>query len=76
VRRLCDEEGNVSFLGMVGLVEHFEYTCGCGQSYPGDPMIGVRFSDGRSDEFWKEELRTSKTAPPKNAQIGLRGRAL
>jgi hypothetical protein len=56
VKGLSDEEGEASLLGMIGMVEHFDYSCGCGQSYPDDPMIGVRFFDGRMEEFWKEEL--------------------
>ena len=29
---------------------------GCGQRFPDDPMIGVRFPDGALQEFWREEL--------------------
>lgn len=56
VHCLIDDEGNRSALGKQGSVEYFEYSCGCGQSYPEDPMIGVRFGDGTIDEFWREEL--------------------
>lgn len=42
--------------GRDGIVEYFEYDCGCGQTHPGDPMIGVVFRDGTREEFWKEEL--------------------
>lgn len=45
-----------SFIGRLGLVKYLEYDCGCGQTYPIDPMIGVKFSDGTSEEFWSEEL--------------------
>jgi hypothetical protein len=45
------------FVGKRGVVEHLEYSCGCGQSYPDDPMVGVRFADGDLQEFWREELR-------------------
>lgn len=45
-----------AFLGAEGTVEYLEYTCGSGQSFPGDPMIGVRFEDGALEEFWFEEL--------------------
>jgi hypothetical protein len=45
-----------SYIGRFGLVKYLEYSCGCGQSYPDDPMIGVRFADGKIEEFWKEEL--------------------
>ena len=40
----------------IGQVIFFEYDCGCGQTFPGDPMIGVKFCDGKIEEFWKEEL--------------------
>jgi hypothetical protein len=45
-------------VGWWGQVEYLEYECGCGQTYPGDPMIGVRFAgnDNLLEEFWKEEL--------------------
>lgn len=39
-----------------GEVVFFEYDCGCGQTFPSDPMIGVKFRDGEIEEFWKEEL--------------------
>ena len=45
-----------SLVGLSGTVEYLEYDCGCGQSYPGDPMIGVRLEDGTLEEFWAEEL--------------------
>lgn len=45
------------FIGRSGTVSFLEYSCGCGQSFPGDPMIGVAFEDGRQEEFWREELR-------------------
>ena len=65
---LADGEGDASFLGMKGVVEYYEYDCGCGQSFPGDPMIGVRFSDNRVEEFWREELIVvgprGKSSPP------------
>lgn len=45
-----------SFCGAKGIVVYFEYDCGCGQTYPNDPMIGVRFVNATLEEFWKEEL--------------------
>lgn len=58
------------FIGRTGVVEYLEYSCGCGQRYPDDPMIAVRFADGALQEFWREELA------PLSAQnrIGLQGR--
>ena len=44
------------FIGRSGVVEYLEYSCGCGQRFPDDPMIGVRFPDGTGQEFWREEL--------------------
>ena|SRR5258708_35879653 len=55
VTRGTDETFDPSYKGRVGIVEYLEYGCGCGQSYPQDPMIGVRFR-GDVDEFWREEL--------------------
>ena len=52
-----DETFDPRFVGRVGTVHYFEYECGCGQSYPDDPMIGVQFRGGEGEEFWKEELR-------------------
>ena len=52
-----DDTFNYDFVGRIGVVEHFEYDCGCGQSFPEDPMIGIRFSDKTIGEFWKEELQ-------------------
>lgn len=44
------------FVGRVGRVEYLEYRCGCGQTYPQDPMIGVVFLTGEREEFWREEI--------------------
>jgi hypothetical protein len=51
-----DETFDYSLKGQIGVVEYFEYECGCGQHYPDDPMIGVRFQKDRIEEFWAEEL--------------------
>lgn len=56
VCQIVDETAPKRFLQRLGIVEHFEYSCGCGQSYPHDPMIGVRFANGELEEFWSEEL--------------------
>jgi len=45
------------FKGKTGEVYYFEYSCGCGQSFPADPMIGIKFENGEIEEFWKEELK-------------------
>lgn len=45
-----------AFVGRMGRVEYLEYECGCGQSYPDNPMIGVRFESGDIEEFWREEI--------------------
>ena len=44
------------FLGMIGTVEELDYRNICGQRYPRDPMVCVRFADGDRDGFWSEEL--------------------
>ena len=55
---LADDTADVEFLGQQGQVLYYEYSCGCGQTFPNDPMIGVQFGD-RKAEFWKEELARS-----------------
>jgi antirepressor CarS-like protein len=57
VVRLADETANRAWLGRTGSVKFFSYDCGCGQTYPSDPMIGVELPSGKVEEFWKEELR-------------------
>jgi hypothetical protein len=52
---LADETANARFFGKHGEVVWFEYSCGCGQTYPNDPMIGVQFKS-KVEEFWKEEI--------------------
>jgi len=44
------------FIGKSGTVLYLEYQCGCAQTYPHDPMIGVLFEDGSEEEFWPEEM--------------------
>ncbi len=46
------------YVGLCGTVVYFEYDCGCGQTYPTDPMIGVRFTDQTVEEFWREEVQS------------------
>ena len=50
-------------VGQYGTVAYLEYECGCGQTYPDGPMIGVVLVNGKQEEFWSEELR-AVTAPP------------
>ena len=57
VVQLVDETGNRRWLGRIGVVKYFDYSCGCGQTYPDDPMIGVESCRGKVEQFWKEELR-------------------
>lgn len=45
-----------SFIGRFGVVKYLEYDCGCGQSFPDDPMLGIRFFTGEMTEFWPEEV--------------------
>lgn len=51
-----DEEIN----GMCGVIEYYEYECGCGQTYPNNPMIGVSIPKYDTLEFWPEELKEIK----------------
>jgi len=51
-----DETFACQHIGLKGQVKYFNYDCGCGQTYPHDPMIGVEFSNGQMEEFWKEEV--------------------
>jgi len=57
VVKATDDTCKEGFIGAVGRVIWFEYDCGCGQTFPGDPMIGVRFMGGTVEEFWAEELK-------------------
>ncbi len=47
-----------SLVGRRGRVVYLEYDCGCGQPYPGDPMVGVALGEDGvvTEEFWSEEL--------------------
>lgn len=56
VARGTDETFSHHQRGRLGTLSYFEYHCGCGQTYPNDPMIGVTFRDAAVEEFWKEEL--------------------
>lgn len=51
-----DETFNIEFALKSGIIVYFDYECGCGQSFPEDPMIGVKFEKNILEEFWKEEL--------------------
>lgn len=57
VKVICfsDDTADEELLGHQGTILYLEYSCGCGQTYPTDPMIGVQFAE-RTAEFWKEEL--------------------
>jgi len=67
----ADNDGEL--IGREGVVEYIEYSCGCGQSYPDDPMICVRFDNEKRQEFWKEELvRLEATAPQQQSSPSAR----
>lgn len=53
-----DTTFRVEFSGKKGIIKYFDFDCGCGQTYPIDPMIGVQFPSGEIEEFWNEELKT------------------
>ena len=52
----ADETFNHKFMGSVGVIVYYDYSCGCGQHFPCDPMIGVAFNGGEIEEFWREEI--------------------
>ncbi len=54
---VCDDTVPEENIGKHGEVIYLEYSCGSGQTYPGDPMIGVRLETGAIEEFWIEELQ-------------------
>ncbi len=51
-----DDTFNRKYSSRIGIVTYFEYDGGCCQTFPDDPMIGIKFRDGKIAEFWKEEL--------------------
>lgn len=59
-----NERGESLLVGEVGSVRYLEYDCGCGQVFPSEPMIGVRFATGVTREFWPEELELAPTLDP------------
>ena len=52
-----DKTFNEAYVSEIGEVVYFEYECGCGQSYPNDPMIGIKFANEKIEEYWIEELK-------------------
>jgi len=54
--KISDETGDESYLNKMGVIKYFDYLCGCGQTYPDDPMIGIEFNNGVVEEYWKEEI--------------------
>ena len=58
VTSVVDDTANSSLLNTEGFVEYYDYSCGCGQTYPTDPMIGVQFGE-IIEEFWKEEIESA-----------------
>lgn len=56
---ILDSTADAALVGAVGRVVHLEYSCGCGQRYPDDPMIGVELDGGVREEFWRDELATA-----------------
>lgn len=57
VVQCIDDTVSACYVGRIGKIIYFDYGCGCGQSYPNDPMIGVEFMKNAREEFWKEELK-------------------
>jgi hypothetical protein len=46
-------------LGHKGVLEYYEYNCGCGQIFPDQPMMGVKLDNGMRCEFWAEEMKVA-----------------
>jgi hypothetical protein len=72
VVQLVDETGNRRWLRRIGVVKYFDYYCGCGQTYPDDPMIGVESRRGNVEQFWKEELRLIPTRTARQRRFSKR----
>lgn len=51
-----DDTGYPDLQDKIGTVMYLNYDCGCGQTWPHDPMIGVEIN-GEVFEFWQEELK-------------------
>lgn len=51
-----DETFDKQYAGRCGEIIFFEFSGGCGQSFPNDPMIGVKIDEQHMEEFWREEL--------------------
>ena len=58
VALLGDETADAKFLSHAGQVTTLCYGTGCGDTYPHDPMILVKFdeADLNDELFWHEEL--------------------
>lgn len=52
---MVDDECDRVDLGEMGVVVYLEYSCGCGQTYPNLPVLGVSFG-GKVIEVWPEEV--------------------
>jgi hypothetical protein len=54
------EDPEALYVGRLGRIAYLNYDCGAGQSFPGDPMMGVVFpmlrGTPRTDEFWMDEV--------------------
>jgi hypothetical protein len=59
VVQVLDDTVDDTVVGLAGVVLYLEYSCGCGQTYPHDPMIGVDLGE-RVEEFWREELERAE----------------
>lgn len=65
-----DDTFDRSFVGREGVVVHLNYEGDTGQTFPDDPLIGVRFPDNQEEAFWREELLlTTETTRSVIAQV-------
>lgn len=58
----ADETFDQSYIGRFGTVHAYNYEGGCGQTYPDDPIIQVKFGENDFESFWKEELELIEKA--------------
>ena len=51
-----DDTIDRDYIDKIGIIVYFRYNTGCADTFPDNPMIGVKFEDGKEETFWKEEL--------------------
>lgn len=51
-----DDTFKASCIGKIGHITKFNFGLACGETFPDDPLISVKFIAGGKEEFWREEL--------------------